>query len=271
MSLKRYFNSTLSSDDYILEVIKGNAENHGIIRKFFQNPLTLADTDEEVWGYAPTEPNYTYTADSGADFYVFSSEATDTQIIYIHLLDTNFDIDHVAVQLAGQTPVRVGAKKYTRVYRMFNLTPVSFIGNIFCTEGDDVTGGAPNNSTDVRAYIFDGNNITLMCQYTTPNNIYGMLLGYTASITKKQAASADVSAWGRLYGTSFHIRELIGLNSTGSSYVNYAFPTPVFFPPKTDITIKANVSTAGASIVGSYSIVLVHESLVNASSARIIS
>jgi len=265
---KRYNN--IYSNNFILEIIRGNVPGHGFIRKFFRNPSTALNTDEDMWDYAATEDTYTYTADTGADYYIFSSNATDNQLVQLNLLDSNFRVRIEYITLNGKTPVKVATRKHTRVYRMFNALGSPFAGNIFCTEGDGVTDGAPDDTADVRAYISIGNEQTQMCHFTIPNEMHGLLLGFEGSVVKKQAAAVDVNAFARLPGSSFRIQEYIGLNTTGTSYATKIYATPILVPPRTDLKVRCNASVATVGVTGGYELIVCENQYVSNEENRII-
>jgi hypothetical protein len=259
-------------DEFNIENAKNNIDGHGYMRKFFEIPDTALNTDQDIWDYASVEPLYTYTASSGADYYLFSSSAADTQIVVAYLLDDNFDLQQKVITLNGQTPVKVGGTtdKFTRIYRMFNAGSTNFVGNIFCTEGNSVTAGAPDNTADVRAYIAIGNNQTLMSHYTIPNGTYGALLSYSGSITSKAAAAASITAYARLEGSVFRVQDIVGINSAGSGFIQMRFETPIIIYPKTDIKLISNCGTINTTISGAYFIVLFKTAEVNKGKNRIL-
>jgi hypothetical protein len=264
------------SNDFILEVIRGNVPGHGFMRKFFRNSNTALNDFEDVWDYASVEPEYTYTTDPGAEYYVFSSSAVDIgQVLYIHLLDSEYKTRFRIVTLQGQTPIKIRGLEgedelFTRVYRAFNVTNTPFTGNVFITEGDGVTLGAPDDTADVRAFISIGNEQTQMCHYTIPNRMYGALLGFDGSVVNKQTAAVDANAFARGFGGTFRIQEYIGLNTAGNSYVSKTYATPILLPPKTDLKVRSSASVAGAGVTGGYEILLFEEEFALQAANRII-
>lgn len=269
MGLEKYYNN-IFSNDFIFEVIRGNVPGHGFIRKYFAIQNTKLNTVQDIWDYAATEDIYTYTANTGAEYYIFSSNITDNQWLQLNLLDDDFEVRFEYVQLNGQTPVRVGNKNFTRIYRMFNTGITDFAGNVFCTEGDDVTAGAPNDTTDVRAYIPLGVvGQTQMSHFTIPDGMYGEILGFSGSVVNKATAAIDAKAYVRLFNGVFRVQEYLGLNSTGSSDINRIYTIPPLIPPKTDIKIQADSSALNAGVSGSYGILVFNEEFVAKETNRI--
>jgi hypothetical protein len=192
----------------------------------------------------------------------------------VFILDENFIERLVSVTLQGKTPVKVNDLnntilpaptadfKCTRVYRMNNNNSSSYTGNVYCTEGNAITNGLPDNTADVRAYIFDGNNQTLMSQYTVPGDKYGALLGANTSLINKQSQAADITTWARLFEKVFVLANTTGLNTVGTTSHRLKPSLPIVLPPKTDIVFRASASGAiGAS--GNFGILLIDKKNVN--------
>lgn len=273
---------TAQTDNFFHEVLLGNIPGHYGIRKFFNNPDMIADQTVDLWDFGVEEPNYTYTAATGADYYVCSDNNGDNQIIKISILDELFNPYSILVQMQGQTPVKVnnpnnqflgraraGDFKCTRVHRMENESSINFAGQIYCVEGDAITNGVPDDNADVRAYVNNGNNLTLMSQFTIPAGFYGALVDIGYSLTKKQTVAVDITYWERKFGKVFAIKDTTGLNTIGSGN---RFVAPVLegrAEPKTDIVIRGNAdAVCGAG--GFYSIILVEARYVNQANNQIV-
>jgi len=272
MSLKNYYATPLS-DEYLIEIAKFNLDGHGNIRKFFRNPVSDADELQDIWDYAATKPIYNYTSYSGENYYLCSSDDTDTQIIRVCLLDVNFLIAIVDVTLQGNTPIKIiknGNDLYTRVYRMFNNSATDIAGVVYCVEGDAITDGVPDSAADVRAIISPGINQTLMSQFTIPSNCFGYLHSYAGSLTNKQTAAADIIASGREYGGGFRVQDYFGLNTAGNTYVARYFPVPIALPPGLDLKIQSNVSASDVGVAGSYCLSFVRSDLIGKANDLII-
>jgi len=282
MSLERKFLNAVT-DDLFIEIAKGNIPGHKGIRKFFNLPNADA-TERDIWSYGGTIAEYTYTANTGADYYICSSNNSDTQNVIIYLLDEDFDSIIVSVTLTGQTPIKINTvgttqitdmltreknkvisstTKFTRVWRLFNNGTANFAGNIYVVEGNDITTGIPNDTADVRAYIALGsNNNTLMSHFTIPNDWYGMILGGRGSITLKNQQAADIRYESRAYGKVFRIQETYGLNSIGTGMSSIINCIPDLAPPKTDIKLRADAG-GSCGVSGSYQLLLVHKNYAN--------
>lgn len=278
MDLNKYYLKAMSND-FLLEIAKGNIDGHAVFQDFYA--LLDADTTErDIWDYGGTVTSYTYTANTGADFYICSDDNNDTQPVLIYFLDQDFDVIICIVVLQGQTPVKINtvgrpqitevitkyknkqitaSTKCTRIYRAFNFGAADFAGNIYITEGDDITIGVPNDPNNVRAYIPLGtNNTTLLSHYTIPNEWYGMVLSGRGSITNKATVAADTKYFTRLYGKIFRIAETFGTNSQGTGLIEVQNYLPNLIPPKTDIKLRIDASGACA-VSGSYLVLLVNQ------------
>lgn len=266
MAFLRELFPTAVTNDITLEIALGNIPGFIFFRKFFENPdagLSIAD----VWDYAGTEPLYTYTANTGADYYLCSSDNADVgQVVRVSLLDENFNPRTVFIPLQGHTPIKINTGFLcTRVYRLFNVTPALTAGTVYCVEGAAITSGVPDDTEDVRAVISIGSNITLMSHFTVPADYCALFTQGWASITKKQSVAAEVDIYLRTFGGSFGLITKQGCNTIGSTDINRSYQYPPGALPKSDLVFRASASAA-CGISGEYNLVIVKEEFINRAS-----
>jgi hypothetical protein len=269
---------TAFTNDIFLEIAMNNIPGMDVVRKFFDNP-DFDGTERDVWDYGGTVSSYNYTADTGADYYIASNNAGDTQDTLIYILDEYKDAYAIIVKLQGQTPVkvndlnniffsaskRVTPFKITRVWRVNNASynpGVPFAGQVFVTEGNNFVGGVPQITDDVRAYVNDGNNSTLMSHYTVPNGHHALFYVGYMSITKKTSESSEIKVWSRDEGGVFILQEKLDTNSTGSGNTERFYNPPIFITPKTDLKFSGD-ATGACGVSGSYNLVVVKSEFVD--------
>jgi len=266
MGLDTYYKD-ITSDDYIVEINKGNVAGHYHIRKFFENP-DFGTTTEDMWNYPGSGAGvYTYTAYAGADYYIASSNDSDTQEIIIGLFDTDFNLHGHTLTLTGRTPVKIvsGTTLWTRAFRIVNNSNTPFLGNIALTEGNAFTLGVPNVTTSVRAYVKLGplENQTLMCHMSTPANYYAYLTNIKIDTLRKVAAQINVRLYIRKYGKVFTTQDSTGYVTSGTSATQYSINTTGLIAPKSDIKIDAISDAASMAVTGSYDVTFIRSDLVN--------
>lgn len=279
MSLKDTFKFTMT-ESLFLEAASMNIPGVSVQRKFFDNPNVDA-TVRDVWEYGGTLPIYNHTPNfgvaPGADYYLCSSDVDDEQLLEITIQDELGNEFTVNVTLQGQTPVKVNdldnpftslnrritPYKCTRVYRLENAAAEGgdFEGTIYCVEGNSITNGVPDTAADVRAIVLNGNNKTLMSQYTIPNGFYGFFYIAATSITKKQSVVAELTLHARNLGLVYTIEDKYSLGSLGTSNTIRPLAIPQIIPPRTDIVLRATADAA-CGISGTYQILLIKEEFV---------
>ena len=140
MALPKEIYPKALTDMFLFEVSLQNIAGWDNFRKFYNLP-NADTTQRDLWSYGGTVADYVYTSNSGADYYVFSSSASDTQVVRLYCLDQNFEIVVKDIQLQGQTPIKFNslttgsfittpkttAFLCTRAYRPQNNNGTSFV------------------------------------------------------------------------------------------------------------------------------------------------
>jgi hypothetical protein len=240
------------SEDWILEVSRGNIPGATIERKFGSIDAIQASTPANVWEYGVTAGAETYTFSTTADIdTISSSSASDTVEMTIIGLDSSYNEVTQNATLNGQNKVTLGTA-LIRVNRMYNNNGTDLVGNVYCYVDGTITLGVPNTVADVRAYVSAGEGQTLQMIYTTPNGKKTYILGIETSITKGSGATAVTANFRgrtRESGKVFRTQDEFNLMSNGTSNRVYNLETPLCFPGKTDFypIVDVSANDLGAS------------------------
>ncbi|MEE8423848.1 MAG: hypothetical protein V3S49_04850, partial [Thermodesulfobacteriota bacterium] len=162
-------------------------------------------------------------------------------------LDTNFDLQNETVTLNGTTPVNL-VNTYIRIYRMIGITAGSGernAGSITCRIQSGGTTGA---------IISIGNNQTLMCHYTIPNNYTGYM--YSGYATTNKGGDGEVIFWVRPYGEIFQIKQKIDIYQ--STY-SRPFIVPLRSEAKSDLKVTATTTNNNSNIKVGFDLLLVED------------
>ena len=141
----------------------------------------------------------------------------------------------------------------------FTNSVTNYFTNVdyFTITNSPLTAGVPSVTTNVRAYINDGNNQTLMCVYTIPSGYTGLFISGYVAFTKKTTEGASLSWRARPYGGVFQVKSVLYLLGSGSTSWNYHYGIPPALPEKTDIIIQVDeVGANDTAISGGFDIVL---------------
>lgn len=257
----------LLTGDFLIEVAKGQVQNHSLVFKYGRTPaLDSADAPADVWTYADTAADYTYPTVAATN-YISSSDNADTTEVTVEGLDADWKPQSATVTLAGNTKTEIGTGlTWMRVFRAYNSGSSSIAGTVYVYEDDTtvVTPGVPDTPSKVKAQILAVDQQTYMALYTVPDGYTAYFLGGAVSLIT--GASASKSATVELMTTNgngiFLSKELIELVSNGSSTFNQDLHAlgPLAIPARTDI--KARIRTIGANGTGItvyYGILLVQD------------
>lgn len=247
----------LSKDiEWIKRVSMGKVPGARIFGKFAEQPNLTNGVQSEIWDYGPTEPTYNYSAghpnsvDAVADITHFSSSnAGDTQDWIVLGLDINgFEVEQ-EITMVGQTKTALGTALW-RVYRVMNISSTDNVGNIYVYTDTAITAGVPNDTTQVKAHVAAGNNITRMGMFTIPKGETGFLVSIDTSVTKK-GAFVDWENSLRLPNGVFFSPNIFALASTGSSKDNSQILAFERTDELTDLRtlVTSDTTGAGATIV----------------------
>ena len=208
----------------------------------YTNSIGNTTTPQTIWEGAnnATQNNYTYL--SSASKLTLVSTTTDTGVVFVSGLDSNYNLLSETITLTGTTPV-LTVNSYLRV------------NGLYYTNGANVGTITAKVGTTVYGYINPGFGQSQMAVYTVPN-------GYTFYQTLLQANST-LSNQAILFQTQeiYNLPSILNLNgysiphnqntqqaqispfSTG--FFNIPFTTPIPFPQGTDLQWQAKTNSGG--------------------------
>jgi len=232
----------------MLDISKG-IPGHSYINKFGRN-IDIDTTLEDVW-----DGGGTYTFSTTADISdVVSSSASDTFIVEVQGLDTNWDLVVQEVTLTGTTSAAL-TTSLIRVFRMRNISATAAIGTIQCGVGSTTTSFSAAN---LRAQITLGFEQTLMAVYSIPRGKTGYVTNYWANINKGNATGAlDVTTYTRSFGGVFRVGLTTGLIAAGSSHFQHRWEPYPALEEKTDLKIAGIGSTNNFDVSAGFDLILV--------------
>jgi hypothetical protein len=233
-------------EPFELQVSRGQVDGHKTLFKFGING-DVGTSVETVWAQGGT---YVYLA-SAAVMKISSSSADDAadgtgaRTITIFGLDANYNEISETVTLNGQTAVNT-VNSYLRIFRMFVVTAGSgatAAGTIYAGTGN-VTSGVP---AVIYGMIALNANQTQMAFWTVPAGYTFYLMGvYYSSGNSTANAFTNFQLIQRPLNGVF--RQQSSTRTPGNGDFVLDLHTPVAFPEKTDIEIRA-IASAGASNV----------------------
>jgi hypothetical protein len=233
-------------EPFELQVARGQINGHKTLFKFGING-DVGTSVETVWAQGGT-----YVYPSAATVMKISSSSADdaaagtgARTILIAGLGANYNEISETVTLNGQTEVNT-VNSYLRISRMFVVTAGSgatAVGTIYAGTGT-VTSGVP---ATVYGMIAIGANQTQMAFWTVPAGYTLYLMGtFYSSGNSTANAFTNFQLIQRPFGGVF--RQQSSTRTAGSGNFVLDLHTPLAFPEKTDIEIRA-VASAGASNV----------------------
>lgn len=246
---------TKKSNDYFLEIARGNIAGMACINKFGRNAAVASGGTEEIW--------------DGSAAYVFPATALMTKLsqtadqeamrgatIEVQGLDTNWDLTIQTKALDGTlttTPVVLDTplKRVFRMKVLANVVSDSPIRLHNDAEGQDY------------AIIGIGNNQTLMAIYTVPNGKTAYMTNYYATNNPGVGAptTLNISLFGRdnHNGYAAQLKHVLGMSADVDAYGHFQhfFVPYLKFTEKTDVSIKATTVAAAADISAGFDLIIV--------------
>ena len=222
------------------------------IAKFGYNPDLAVGAEENIWDFGGA---YTYSTTDDIDT-VSSSSALDTQILHIQGLDINYDEVTQIVTLNGQNKVTLKTP-LLRVWRVFNTSNTDIAGAVYVYVNGVITAGIPDVDSTIRAYVYDGNNQTLMMMYTIPKGFTGFLLERDVSLGGRKTGFITVKLWIRFENSVWRIANVSDLSAAGTSAFEHTNRVLGPMTEKTDIQTTATGDTLGLTCAASGEVYLV--------------
>jgi hypothetical protein len=234
------------TEPFELQVARGQVAWHNALFKFGIN-ADVGTSVETVWAQGGT---YTYLA-AASVLKISSSSASDAaagtgaRTVYVSGLDGSYNEINEVVTLNGQTEVNT-VNSYLRVFRMYVATAGSgatAVGTIYAGTGT-VTSGVPAN---IYGMIGIGANQTQMALWTVPAGYTFYLMGvfYSSGGTTANAFT-NFQLNQRPLGGVFRQQSSNRMAANGSFVLD--LHTPLRFPEKTDLEVRAVASSGSASV-----------------------
>jgi len=250
------------TQDIAMDIAAGKVNGVSFVDKFGETGpnIDTADGLVDVWSgvaNANCSKNYVYSTTADIDS-ISSSSASDTVVINVQGLDTNWDLTTQSITLQGQTRVAL-TTPLIRVFRMYNENGTPLVGTVYCYVNTTISGGVPTTPTPIRAIIDIGEEQTLMALYTIPNGKTGYLVQGDVGLYSKLAGYSHGHFAIRLFGKVFRTQRTFGLSTTGTTSRPFVFKIPLPIPAKTDIRVRADSSANDMGVFANFQIILVDD------------
>lgn len=245
--------------DYIFEITKGNVSGSSTITKFgLSSSIDIASAPEDIWGQsglyvAPTAARVHNIASTSPND---TSAGTGARTIIIRGINSSYNAQSETITLNGTSNVAT-VNSYFHIHLMQVLTGGSSganIGNITATAQTDAT---------VTCNIPIGLNQSVSSVYMVP-------IGYKAYLMKCRArttngiSNSGATVWllNKPFGGVFQLKTQIGLNNSGSSFVeiDYAHSTPFILQARSLTKLNcSSVTNDNTALEGEYDLILVQD------------
>lgn len=215
--------------------------------------VTVWDGAED--GSAHEQMLYQYSTTADIDS-VSSSDAGDAVSMTVEGLDANWEYVTQSVTLNGQTRVALSTD-LVRSFRMENTGSTDLAGTAYCYVNSSITLGVPDDSTQIRAIIDNGNNKTLMSLYTVPDGSTGCMRSWfagTAGAVKTSVHEIQIRA--RKFGSVFTVEHDTAIVANGTSHIHHPYVDCLLFEERTDIEIRMNTDTTASGVSAGFDFVL---------------
>jgi hypothetical protein len=244
----------LQDYNFDLRVARGLVPGHSLLLKFGRNAdVDSASGYEDIWSgggiwVAPTTARVhaLVSADANDD-----DGDTGANTVVVIGLNSSYAVTTETVTMDGTTPVNT-SNSYVIIYRMY----VATAGSSGTNEGL-ITATAATDST-VTAQIDALAGQTLMAIYQVPAGKTGYITRYYASMNNMTAAtSGDVRMVVTGFGGAQQTKHIVGMISTGTSFVDYRYELPLAVTEKSLIKLQGETSGNNVDITGGFDLYLV--------------
>lgn len=242
----------IKDHDFELDYPRGLFPGVSTVNKFGRNPDVDTAAAEDVWSYggtwvAPTTARIHNIASTSASD---TSAGTGAQQIEVQGLNGSYALTTETITLNGTTNVPT-VNSYIIIHRMIVKPAGSGNYNV-----GTITATAQTDGT-VTASIAVGENQTLMAIYQVPAGKTAYMRKYYASINATTGGAADVRLWVYPFGEAWQLKHILGLSTSGSSFICYEFNPNLKITEKSLIRLSAAASANNMDISGGFDLVLV--------------
>jgi len=267
------------TQDFFVEVAKGNVSGHSIVNKFgAAHDFDTGDGEVLVWDTSDDSITYdnndaskylkaTWGASTTADIGILSCAAAGTQTVEIQGIGSDGALLVQTFTLNGTTDVDLSAtgSDYKRVFRIKNTSSTDFGGHVYVrTNGsaqDAGTAGVPGDAATIRAMVHSENNQTEMACYTVPvaKTAYMTRL-YASTSGGSRATDYTVRLYARPSGGVYQLKYKAAINN--SSALNICYTSTPSYTAETDMVMTATTeetAITGSSIIAGFDLLIVDD------------
>ena len=232
------------TEEFALQLARGHIPNHYHVHKFGAVPAMSQNATGTIWDVNDTVYPWSVWDTAGPVTILAVNASDNNKDLTLVGLDENFAEQTEDVTLSSSGTVTT-TKSFIRLYR-------AYLHNGSLANVGDIT--AQKSSTTVLR-IKAGNSQTLMSVYTIPANKTGYIIHGTC--TCQAGADATGGMYVRYGGNeAFRIGHSFEVSGTGGQY-DYTFGIPLPIPEKSDIDVRASVSSNNARITAAFDIILI--------------
>jgi len=237
------FHTEHPTPNVYLDIARDAISNSKIIHKFGANfDIDQATDPETVWSGGGLYPWSAFA--TAQTLYCLSTSASDTAVLIIQGLDSNYDEQTEAVTLTGTSAVTT-TNTFIRVFRMTYEDGAN---------AGDITARTVSATGTVVAQINTGLSQTLMAVYTVPAGHTAYMVSLDVSIDSNK--NAQLIMYHRNFNKPFRVTHI----AEASGHYRYDFHAPLRVAEKTDIDIRINeVSGNDTRVTANFDIVLIRD------------
>jgi hypothetical protein len=205
---------------------------------------------------------YVYN-DTPVTLYASSTSGSDTVEIEVQGVDENWKLQTQTVTLTGQAQAAIPGT-WLRAFRALNSDSTNLTGNVYIAESDSLTGGVPDTTSKIKAFIDQRYQQSTMTQYTVPLGYtaffrrFMITVGGTAPNFLNSPRAIHVTFDCRFFGKVFRSLSHYDLITTGTGSITHDYDIYFSLPEKTDIKFTSRGITFNDGIINVfYDIILV--------------
>lgn len=213
--------STIITQDFLIEVGKGNIENHSIAVLSGRNiSVSTSLVDIEMSGSSFTWPTVAATLEAISDDIADDAAGAGARKIIVKGLDANFDLIEEEITMNGTSP----SVATTAVFIRVNDVEVTETGTYGSTSGGSNTGNITvriSGGGATLGFISNdllGNGVDTDGKYTVPNGHIAIVVGVGLNVTSNKEAKLlfQVRAGADIVSAPFTNRRIASVIDGGS-------------------------------------------------------
>jgi len=257
----RVTNPRSGVSNFFVEVVQGTLGGFSAVNQFGNNdtittqPADIWDAGRDVAGdrifdypFLDSAEILDISSSSGSDI----SAGIGARTLEIFGLNFQYESIKETIILNGTSNVPT-VQQYLRV----NQIVVRSAGSAGLNIGK-ITAISQSSASRV-AQINPVENRSLMAIFTVPAEHQGCFIKYYGSVNRKQAAAIDITLRIRLFNEVFVTANMLGVNSSGTSFFFHNFTLPVLIPPKTDIKLAGRIPSNTVDVSAGFDLILIKE------------